>query len=357
MTPLCQEMLTTAALRGLQPSTAHRYVLHVRVLVRYHERSPDELGRKDVRTFLLHIQELGRSPSTVRAHRAALLFLYVQVLDRPEVLVGIPAPRVRRRPPVAALTRAEVQALLDAANRPFDRTFYAVTYACGLRVSETRAIGVGDIDARAGLIHIRHGKGDKARSAPLSRATLGLLRDPWRRYRPPQPWLFPARRLASPGVVDAEHPWSAPPRLQQDDGAPLPKDGRARSSAAQRDPPRPQAGLRHASAGERRGPTGHPGPPRARTSRDNGSVHRSEREAAPADALPPRSARRTALKVCNRGCFNALRDGQPHETLASALDRLLSLAEVSMPSVTGSLMRPRRSHDGQRPKRQFQCPT
>ena len=215
MTPLRRKMITALDLRGLSSGTSYRYIRCVRAFAAFHHRSPDRLGGDEVRAFLLHLRQLGRAPSTIKVYRAALLFLFVQVLSRPEVMEGVPIPRVPRRDPVPALTQGEVRALLDAAASPFDRTYYAVLYACGLRASEARCLRVEDIDARTGLLHVRHGKGDNARAATLSPATLAMLREHWRRHRPPLPWLFPAQRMVRPGVVDERQPWSDHPAAKE----------------------------------------------------------------------------------------------------------------------------------------------
>jgi len=211
MTPLRKKMAEDLRLRGLAPSSQAQYLRCVRVFAEHHWRSPAELGTEHVRAFLLRQRELGRAPATIVVYWAALMFVYRETLLRPEVMEGVPRPRVPHRDPVPALAPAEVKAVLDAATSPFDRTFFSLVYACGLRMSEARHLRVEDIDARAGLIHIRHGKGDKARAASLSPTTLAMLREHWRAHRPPRPWLFPARRLAMPGVVDSRHPWSDHP--------------------------------------------------------------------------------------------------------------------------------------------------
>jgi len=161
---------------------------------------------------MLHLANLKRAPATRAVYHAALTFLFVHTLGRPEVMALVPRPRVRTQRPSRALTRAEANALLDSmAHRPFDYTFFAVMLATGLRISEAAALRVDDIDRRAGLIHVRSGKGDKARSVMLSPRTLRLLERYWVVVRPPGPLLFPARRLSKPGRVDLVRPWATRP--------------------------------------------------------------------------------------------------------------------------------------------------
>ena len=60
----------------------------------------------------------------------------------------------------------------------------------GLRLGETLALEVGDIDAQRKRVHIRRGKGHKDRLVPLPDLTLTGLRALWRRHRNPN-LLFP----------------------------------------------------------------------------------------------------------------------------------------------------------------------
>jgi integrase/recombinase XerD len=209
MTRLRRKMLDDMQLRDLRPRTADAYVRCVATFARFFGVSPGRLGVSEVRLFLLHLKELGRAPATRKVYYAALAFLYIYTLGRPEVMATVPPPRVRRSSTVRSLTRAEARGLLDAlAHRPFDYTFFAVMLATGLRICEATALRWQDIDRRAGLIHVRSGKGGKARSVMLSPRTLRLLERYWEVVRPPAPYLFPARRLAAPGRIHSTHPWA-----------------------------------------------------------------------------------------------------------------------------------------------------
>jgi integrase len=60
----------------------------------------------------------------------------------------------------------------------------------GLRLGETLALEVGDIDAETRRVHIRRGKGHKDRLVPLPDLTCKALRALWARHRHPR-LLFP----------------------------------------------------------------------------------------------------------------------------------------------------------------------
>lgn len=108
--------------------------------------------------------------------------------------------------------RAEVRALLDAVEaNPGTAAMLATLLDTGLRVAEVCALQIGDLDARAGLLHVRRDKSAKPRMVRLPEGLLLRLRDYWKAERPPGPWLFPAHRLLDPGRIDPAQPWADRP--------------------------------------------------------------------------------------------------------------------------------------------------
>ena len=73
-----------------------------------------------------------------------------------------------------------------------------VLYGAGLRIAEALALEVTDIDGARHVIHVRHGKGDKARESKLSETLLMWLRAYWFRERPPMPYLFASQKTGRP---------------------------------------------------------------------------------------------------------------------------------------------------------------
>jgi len=64
------------------------------------------------------------------------------------------------------------------------------------------------LTARAGLLHVRCGKGAKPRSVLLGERHLNLLRRYWAVEKPGHDWLFPAQR---PGSTNPVHRWADHP--------------------------------------------------------------------------------------------------------------------------------------------------
>jgi site-specific recombinase XerD len=145
---------------------------------------------------------------------AALRFFYIHVANRPEVVAGIPWPRVKRSLRTGPRW-ADVDSLLRAVTHPVCRIVLYVIAAAGLRITEACALRVEDVqterdaDGRKldhGVLFVREGKGGKQRLAPLS-PTLQLE---LRRYyvaERPQGYLFPNRQCTgriAPKIVRRE---------------------------------------------------------------------------------------------------------------------------------------------------------
>jgi len=183
-------------LRNLAPSTRDKYRHVMDDFFRYTARPHTEIGREDVRDYLLHLrEERGFSLGAVNNYASALRFLFFAVLDRPWNPQSIPHARAPRTLPVV-LSQMETARFLKTVRSPKYKAILTTIYAAGLRISEACHLQVADIDSRRMVIRVRLGKtGD--RYALLSPVLLDLLRQHWRAYRP-QKWLFPGQKPNRP---------------------------------------------------------------------------------------------------------------------------------------------------------------
>lgn len=96
----------------------------------------------------------------------ALLFLFRHILKR-EYELGDSVVRAKTSKYIpTVLTRAEVDAILDHLDYPFD-LIVSMLYGCGLRLSECLGLRVGDLDFEESLVVVHDGKGKKDRSVPM----------------------------------------------------------------------------------------------------------------------------------------------------------------------------------------------
>jgi integrase/recombinase XerD len=179
-------------LKGFSANTQRCYLNCAQRFAEHYDRSPVHLGEREIKDFLLHlVKDKGASPATHRMYVAALKFLYLVTLNRPDVVERIPFPKVPRRLP-DILTGTEAERLISCITSIKYRTMAAVAYGAGLRISEVCSLRPEDIDSDRGLIHVREGKGRKAREVMLGHKLLAMLREYWRVVRPQGEWLFPS---------------------------------------------------------------------------------------------------------------------------------------------------------------------
>lgn len=197
MGELYQRMAQDLKLKNLAVTTQKAYLKACRNFVRYHMRSPSELGTSEIKDYLGHLQTKGAGPEVLKRNAAGLKFLYRVTLERPEVADAIPSPRVPRKKP-EILSGSELERVLAAVASLAPTVILMTAYGAGLRISEACRLRPEDIDSNRGLIHVRLGKGGKDRYVMLSDRLLRALRGYWVRVHPSGGWLFPGRDPSKP---------------------------------------------------------------------------------------------------------------------------------------------------------------
>jgi site-specific recombinase XerD len=192
-----EQMARDLAMAGYAKTTQVRYLVTAKQLAAFYDKPLVAVTRDELRDFVEVRASRGKSPSKLCTELCALLFLFRRTLGRPEMVSFIKMPRQRSPLPVV-LSLGEVQSLLRALQVPRYQAIAMVMYGAGLRISEAIALEVGDIDAARSVIHVRNGKGGKAREAKLSPTLYEWLRRYWARERPPQPYLFASQRTGKP---------------------------------------------------------------------------------------------------------------------------------------------------------------
>lgn len=191
MTKLRAMMIRDLQLAGRCPQTIYKYVGNIANFAKFHGKCPSQLDNDSVRAWIEHLEARKLSAQTLRGHFAALAFLYRKTLGRPDVVSFLTYPTGIKKLPVV-LTPPQVSQLLKAFTTPKYRVFFTTVYGAGLRITETSLLEVGDIYADRGVIHVRHGKGNRERHVMLSPWLLRTLREYWSSERPAKPYLFTA---------------------------------------------------------------------------------------------------------------------------------------------------------------------
>jgi integrase/recombinase XerD len=190
---LRDQMLTDLQLCGAKPRTQESYLREAENLAKFFNRSPAELGEKELKEYLLYIiKERHLSEGTFRYYVGGLNFLYRRTLKREWPVEKIKHPRAKTKLPVV-LDLSEVESLFSVTRNLKHKAMLMITYSSGLRVSETARLRLTDIDSKRMTVGVSQGKGGKDHYSILSQTTLEQLRQYWKKYRPAE-WLFEGQK-------------------------------------------------------------------------------------------------------------------------------------------------------------------
>jgi len=175
MTPLRQRMIEDLKIRDYSEYTVANYVAAVYRLAKFYHKSPDKLGREEIRAFLVDlVEEKKLSWSYYKQVLAALRFFYRHVVCRGEVVEDVRCPRPEKRLPVV-LSVHEVARFFKAIPSLKHRTILMLAYGAGLRIGEAVRVRVSDIDRERKVLRVQQGKGKKDRYTVLSPGLLEIL--------------------------------------------------------------------------------------------------------------------------------------------------------------------------------------
>jgi site-specific recombinase XerD len=186
--------------RGLRPNTVRTYVRTVAEFLQALGGPPSRAREKDVRNYVVALQQQ-RASSSVNVAIAAIACFYVETLRRPAVVARLRRVRVTHPLPTL-LSGSEVMKLLDATRSAKYRAIFSLLYGAGLRLDEALHLRNEDIDSRRMVLRIPHTK-SQPREVPMSDRVLKALRDYWREERPQGPLLFPGRGTGRPLTQNA----------------------------------------------------------------------------------------------------------------------------------------------------------
>jgi len=154
-------------------TTAYRFLSWVE---KAGANTPADLKSKHVRAYLAELVAAGAADTTCHDHARAvktLLRFFHREGYTPD-LIQFEMPRLaKKRLPV--LTPEQLEQVIDACPSKRDRAIVIFLADTGLRRVEVLALNWSDIDFKTGLVRVRKGKGNKARSAVCSPTTRRAL--------------------------------------------------------------------------------------------------------------------------------------------------------------------------------------
>ncbi|RZT09454.1 integron integrase [Duganella sp. CF402] len=175
---LLEEVRNHIRLKHYSIRTEQSYIGWIRRFILFHgKHHPSTMGANEVTQFLTHLAvAAGVAPSTQNQAKAALLFLYKEVLEAElPWLDEIVTAKSSHRLPVV-LTNDEVQRLLSSTNGT-NGLILRLLYGTGMRIMECLRLRVKDVEFTRNEIIIREGKGAKDRVTMLPQTLVAPLRE------------------------------------------------------------------------------------------------------------------------------------------------------------------------------------
>lgn len=163
----------------LKPTTIRDYQYDIRQLRELTGKPFEDITRKDIRNWLMLLEEKGYKPTTVNSKLIGVKTFFKYCLEEGWIadnpVERIPYPKIPDKVPIY-LTKPELTQLRACAQHSLlERAIVEVLVATGVRISELVAMNKKDINQSERSIHIPEGKGNRGRIVLISLESLQYL--------------------------------------------------------------------------------------------------------------------------------------------------------------------------------------
>ena len=194
---LLEKLKEDMEMRGFSKHTKASYYRKAKEITEYFKKPMRQVKIQELRDYLLKYlrQERGLTEKSVNYYNNVIRFIYDVVIDVPINKRQLPLYKGKRRLP-KILSYEELNVFFNACENYKYKTIFMIIYGSGLRISEATNIRVEDIDSKNMRIFVRNGKGERERYTVLPKASLEMLRECYRRYKPnhPEGYMFLNRK-------------------------------------------------------------------------------------------------------------------------------------------------------------------
>jgi site-specific recombinase XerD len=142
--------------------------------------SPADVIKSDISEYMAHLSDRKLSGVT-RARKLAAIRAFFRFLVEHDHLpsspaAGLPTPKKEKNERTHLASAEYTKILSLAGGNPRDYALFQIFLQTGIRVSELCALFVEDVDLTGGWLHVREGKGQKARSIELEAKGIQAVR-------------------------------------------------------------------------------------------------------------------------------------------------------------------------------------
>ena len=172
--------------KKLSDNTLQSYKRYISQFEKYVEENQIDyikVDEKNVKDYLVYLQEIGKKSSTVSRNLASIRSFYQFLVRNKKVLVdptnSIQAPKIEKRVP-SILTAKEVELLLDQPQDVDlkgirDKAMLEFEYATGMRVTEIISLNLEDVNFEEAYVTCK--TGTKQRNIPLGTLSMKALKE------------------------------------------------------------------------------------------------------------------------------------------------------------------------------------
>jgi site-specific recombinase XerD len=151
----------------------------------------EDISYEEIRLYILHLKNVRKlSASTINAHISQLRFFHIYILKMPFDKYQVPFMKTTRKLPTI-YSKEIIFQFIDSFKRIKHKTYAALLYSSGIRVSELQYLRYEDVSRKNMLLYIRKTKSRTDRYAILSKKALVILTQYWFAAGKPTGYLFP----------------------------------------------------------------------------------------------------------------------------------------------------------------------
>ena len=190
---IIDEFIESLKSRQASPNTIASYERDIMQFSNYFETQNKkifDLTKEDMKEYINHLSEQGKSNSTISRSTASIKSLYRYLLSKnlveTNIAESIESPKVDRKEPLI-LTTSEIETLLEQPDLSElkgqrDKAMLEVLYSTGIRVTELISLKIDDVNLTNGYIRVK--KKNSERHIPLGNLSLKCLKDYINKVRP-----------------------------------------------------------------------------------------------------------------------------------------------------------------------------
>lgn len=181
---LLEKLSKDMKMRKFSHYTYDSYIRKTKDMIKYFKKPLEEVTIEELRKYLLEYlsEEKKLSDRSVNYYNSVIRFVYEVTLDKLINKKQLPM-RKKKKGVYKVLTKEELSTFFSLVDNYKFKTIFMLAYGSGLRIGEIVNLREEDIDSKNMRIFVREGKGNKERYTILSKQSLEMLREYWKKHR------------------------------------------------------------------------------------------------------------------------------------------------------------------------------